>query len=256
MAKYRKRRAFSKRQADAIRRIAAPIVETKRFTQYLSPNSYVPGNGTLGGSTPATIAGAVYNSPISVIPRAGYSSINPAQPFGFMEGDTITVRGLKFEAQCLVGGTRNWSIRVSLISGEPYGTGATWSGTGSTPTPDASYKVAIATDMYTEKVTVFDQFTQKPLNPNKWTILRQRVYKLGYMDGGDARKIKMFYRMDAKKTAIDTAGTGSGSTPRMAFYNGKQYYWLYEWWSPISNAMTTTDNLQITCQQTVYWKDG
>lgn len=247
----RRRPAFSRRQTEAIIRLAQAPVETKRYAQILSPGRYVPGHATVGGASPPLSTGAFYNSPISVIPREGQGSTDSAQPTGVMEGDKIIVKGLKLEAQLYVIGTRNWTVRITLVSGNPFGGGATWS---STPQSTWAF-TSTAFDMWTEKQTTFDQFTQKAFNSNKWNILKQKTIRLGYMDGSDVKRVKIYYRMNSRKEADDAANTGATQL-RMGFYSGVQYYWVVEWFSPVTTALTTTDNIQIGMEQTVFFKDA
>lgn len=259
MAKHRRRRrAFTKREAKAIQRIAAKPIETKKFIANLSFGEYVAASSTLGGATVPAQAGAFYNNPLGSLPRLVRlsSAADPGQPDAAVEGDEILVRGLKIEGYALVTGTRNWTLRLSLLSGPPYGTGETWP-VFPLPTYAASpFRVESASSMYEEN-TLFGDPTQQPFNNDKFTVLRTKTYKLGYMDGSDVRKFRMYYRMNAKKRAEVQADDADMSRKRLGFMKGKQYYWVFEWFNVVQgSALTATDNLQVRIQTSTYWKDA
>lgn len=256
MAKHRRRRRpFTNREANAIKRIAAPLIETKKYISDLSFGTYHYA-GTFATAQVPTHQGGFFNNPVGSLPMDVRisTSADPAQPNAVVEGDEIMLRGLKIEGYALVTGNRNFTLRLSLLSGPPYGTGTT---VPVQPLANPSPFRIVTSDNIYEENTIYGDATQTPFNNEKFTVLRTKTYKLGYMDGTDTRKFKMFYRMNAHKVAELEPDDADGNRKRMGFQKGKNYYWVFEWFNAAQNiAFTATDNLQVRIQSSVYWKDG
>nr|QTE03539.1 MAG: hypothetical protein [Phoenicopteridae CRESS-DNA-virus sp.] len=256
--RYRKRRrpAFTKRQAKAVVALAQRPIETKVFINNLSFGEYHYTTPALGPYSVPTHQGGFYYNPIGSLPTDVrlVSSVDPSQPNSAVVGDEIILRGLKIEGYALVTGTRNYTLRLSLISGPPYGNQSTWPVFPlNNPSP---YRIQSGDNIYAEN-TIYGDATQIPFNRNKFTVLRTKTYKLGYMDGTDTRKFKMYYRMNQRKVSEAQPDDADSQRKRLGWVKGKNYYWVFEWFNAAQNvAFSATDNLSVRMQCNTYWKDA
>lgn len=248
-----RRSAFSKRQVRAIEAIAKGEVETKNYVFFVAPqgnssNGNPNGNAFLGPElfsnppyVPATLTGRYAINlygwiPRNVTPAAPSQAITTSEQIVGNEFDSI---GVVIRPQIAWQGTRNWRIRISVVS-------ADWKDVFS----PVNSQIAGTNQGWMEGNTFFDEPTIQGFSPAV-NVLNQRNFS-STVDGNSLRNFRMWTRISGrKKLMVDDQLATTTTTQSLA---GKNYFAIIEWYIP-GNAMTTSDWVNMQFEVGVYFKD-
>lgn len=229
---YRRRRQiFSKRQKQAIERIAVKPAETKHMDENWDINALLTTAGYIGGGT-FSIRGAIHNQ----IPRENNTLTRSEHTF---IGNQIMMRGFRWE-----------------FMGYPIAAGGT---------PDIKFRFTVYEDpttFTTLPVTTGTQpfdtdFTTTPVwarwNTQTTRIRFQRRFTLGQASIGQSNIHKKFYIPIRRKLTSQA----EESTALNSFFGPAkevQLYWVLECLAPNFSQLNTQLNGYV--QTTVYFKDA
>lgn len=251
--RYR-RKAFSNKQMDVIKKVAAGTPETNDHTTNIqtgpgtvSGNSYLPAGPVIAGLIPnplPTLRGRYIMNLFSNIPRIPYASLPPDTE---MVGDKITSVGVSVKGVVSVFGTRNWRVRCTVVSSSSR----TWS--------DPSSPQSISdTDYEWLNRESFTLPTYGGWNPNNVRVLGSvtREFRIDQTTG-TTHTFKMWVPITGTKTLEYQPNVAvEPATDALA---GRNYYLFIEWHSPsnvtTSYTPTANDAIQMSLVTKLYWKE-
>ncbi|WGD01144.1 MAG: capsid protein [Genomoviridae sp.] len=247
---YRRRKAFSKRQADAIRRIAIGNVETKVYMDGIWPSRYLPPPHSAPGSAfpfvPSTATGRYAVNIFSPIPRdvaptLGTGATTSARHVIGTEFQSV---GVAVRLHTRNTGSRNWRMRVSVVS-------AAWN---DTVAYNGFFDVISSNYNWMKQDTVFDDATVQEFNTQNINVLKMRNYSDA--EDGLMNRVKRFWCpiSGKKKLQLDEQVDRMEVGP----LGGRNYYLVVEWdlgWPITVYSPQATDNFQFQLEFSVYFKD-
>lgn len=250
MAKYyRRRRAFTKRQARAIQAIAKKPLETKYYFQsvypQISPTSHYISGVVVGTKTVSDQAQARYL--INVFGRVPREVLGLGAQ-GDVEGNEFESVGVKVRFMTEVVGTRNYRWRISLVS----------SGNRQLTFPNSPVGNTIDNTDYDwmKQDTAFFEPTIQPFNPDNVRVLRQWNWTQT-VDGSTTKLHNFYHRITGRKKLELPEGDSSDQSfvGKLALTN---YYLIIEWYTPTTGVYTpsTSDSMTPKIEWTVYFKDS
>lgn len=243
----RRRRAFSKREAKAIKAISKTPVETVGIYDWIEPAATRYVSGVTVGTFPNdrlvhNQAQARYIVNIfQNMPREG-TIVAGSDPT--VHGNEFWAVGIKLRFFTEVYGPRNYRWRISLVSTGMY--------RASSRGTYASNTVANTDYELMKADTAFFEPTVQPFNPENVRILRQWNYTMT-VDGQTAKVRNMYYRFGSKKTLELPEGAGT----TVGRLSGRNYYLIYEWYTPVIGAYvpSASDFMRSKLEWTNYIKD-
>lgn len=244
--RFSKRRAFSKRQERAIEAISRGPVETKEFVHYLAPGSYLPlGVPVVGVPNIFGAAAGRYAFNIhSYIPRVVTLNAGDAVAVSSqVVGDEFYSIGVAIDSQIAWAGTKNWRIRISVVSA---------SFKDSIP-PTTPLTITNTNYNWMKEDTNIGDPTFQAFSANV-NVLRQVTYSSS-IDGATARHKRLWCPITGrKKLSFDDVDTNELWVYSLT---GKNYFIIFEWIIPgwTTYTPTQTDYLSYRSDVKVYFKD-
>lgn len=256
MARYyrRRKRAFTKRQAKAIKAIATDIPETNvwAFNIHTAPGtptggSYLPNGSVIPGINPnplPTVAGRYMINIFANMPRINQSTLPPSQK---VVGDSIISVGFSAQFIANLFGNRNWRFRLTVLS------------TSIRDFADPASPVSIIDNDYDWiNREGFGAKTYSGWNPDSIHVLKQKVYHFKTdQSTGTSHQMKLWCPITGKKTFDNQPNVTEEAIT--TYLGGKNYYLIVEWYTP--NGTTTTytptgtDALVVSGVGKLYFKD-
>jgi len=243
----RKRRAFSKREAKAIKSIAQTPNETKAVFDYTDPgNRYLPGTA-VGSITAFPFASGRYL--INIFGRINREANIPvAGSKVAVSGDEFMSIGVKVKYFWEYAGTRNYRFRISLISSDNKAI--------SSPSISGDNTIGATNYDWMKESTIYSQPTIQPFNPNTVRILKQRTYT-SVEDGATSRYGTFWCPIKGRKKIMKEVGE-AGDRDYVNALAGRNYYLMFEWYTPVLGTYTpsTSDYMRGFLEWTMYFKDS
>lgn len=250
LRRYRRRRkAFSDRQERAIRSIALGPVETKVYMDAIYPGRFLPPAFSLSGTqgVPSAPTGRFAVSVFGNLPR----NVSPANPATGQEssrqlvGEEFVSIGLGVNLRTVQMGTRNWRMRVTLVS-------AAWKDFTS---PSVPFGLANTNTNWMREDTIFAEPTFQGFNTSNLNILKSFVFS-STVDGRTNAMRRMWFPITGKKRVDNDE-----DALRTVVYSlgGRNYYLIVEWdlgW-PLTGTYTPTTNdfFEFEMETLLYFKD-
>lgn len=268
------RKVFSKRQEDAIERIALGTVETKSYMERVSPGYYIPqilpapdplsvlwtavaapsGRyavnlfGALPRNVPSdediVIPGHTIPSTPWIIPGVTIPALQIANTSSKQfVGNEIESRGVALTFHVRSGNTSNCYLRFSVVS------------TAMAEVTDPISPTGIHNTNYDwmEEDTVMYHPTTQPFNSRNVNVLKMWNHRIT-VDGGTSQLYRHWCPITGKKKVTEQEADNRIQVGTLANTN---YYLIVEWYIPTTSTYTpsTSNFLSIDGQFVVYFKD-
>lgn len=236
----RKKRAFTKKEAAAIVRIAQKPVETKDYPAYQSIAAWLAAadyNSSLGNANQARILANVYSD----IPRNDNLVTREEHEFG---GTSIQSRGLRWSLNSFFysatpGNLLDVQFRFTVFSMAPFTFGV--SGPAEN---DAIF------DLEQDTTATF-----ATMNPQVVKIHFQRKWRLNNDGNVNGVSIKKFY-IPLRRKIQATTDSSLTTNNYMGEIKGMQVYWLLEMFAPGLTAIDLAGYVQGSISTKIYFKDA
>lgn len=256
MARYyrRRKRAFTKREAKAIKAIAEDVPETNTWAFNIATapgtpdgGSFIPDGPVIPGIVPnplPALAGRYLINIFANIPRINQATLPLDKK---MVGDSIISIGFSTKFVVNVFGTRNWDLRLTVLSTSlrDYG-----------PPESPLYLSNNNFDWVNREG--FALPTVNGWNPNQVHVLKTKTWRFRTdQTTGTTYMPRMWVPITGKKTFDNQPNVNL--EPMTNYLAGKNYYLIVEWHSP--NGVTSTyvptgtDAMVLSGMGKLYFKD-
>lgn len=235
MARYRRRKALGKRQVRAVKAIVRNLPETKVFWDYITPTRY------LFSSTSSFLSDRTGRFLIPIHANIPKIKNTLTETNISVIGDEFYSRGVAITLWCIVSGNSNYRVRVSVVSSivPPV------LGLGPFAITNTNYD-------WMESQTAFSQPTLQHFGDGV-NVLKTRTIAVN-TDGGVARKIRIWCPITGKKECYRHESPAVNSY--VGALTGRNYYIMVEWFSSMTGAPSSNDNLNVLGEFRVYFKDA